>query len=120
MAGGATQGDPRHDEHERRVDSEYARARMASILPLPERLAVWAADVAARLNGRSVCRGPLTWLRNNLIKPTQGALSKVSKASEARRLVGRLDLCFTPKPGSWLYLAENERSIMRRQCPCRR
>lgn len=57
-------------------------------------------DAAARLNGGSAHRERLMWLRDNLNTPTQVVLSKMSKASEARRLVWRLDLCFTLKPGS--------------------
>ena len=39
---------------------------------------------------------------------------------EARRLLKRLELHYTPKHGSWLNVAEIELSIMTRQCLSRR
>jgi hypothetical protein len=38
----------------------------------------------------------------------------------ARRLVERLDIHHTPKHGSWLNIAENELSVLTRQCLDRR
>ncbi len=39
---------------------------------------------------------------------------------EARRLAGRIEWPFTPKHGSWLDMAEVERSVLSRQCLDRR
>ena len=39
---------------------------------------------------------------------------------EARRLLDRLDIHYTPKHGSWLNMAEIELSVLSRQCTNRR
>ena len=41
-------------------------------------------------------------------------------SAEARRLVAKLEIHYTPKHGSWLNMAETELSIVIRQCLRRR
>ena len=45
---------------------------------------------------------------------------KAFKPEEARRIMNRLDFCYTPKHGSWLNMAEIELSVLSRQCLNRR
>ena len=40
--------------------------------------------------------------------------------NEARRLIERLEVHYTPKHGSWLDMAETELSVMTKQCLRRR
>ena len=48
------------------------------------------------------------------------ALYEAFPPAEARRLVEKLELHFTPRHGSWLNVAEIELSILSRQCLDRR
>jgi Homeodomain-like domain/DDE superfamily endonuclease len=48
------------------------------------------------------------------------SLYKAFEPSEARRILNRLDFCYTPKHGSWLNMAEIELSVLSRQCLNRR
>jgi len=48
------------------------------------------------------------------------AFYKVSEPEQARRILDRLEMHYTPKHGSWLNMAEIELSILSRQCLDRR
>ncbi len=48
------------------------------------------------------------------------SLYKAFEPSEARRILERLDILYTPKHGSWLNMAEIELSVLSRQCLDRR
>src|SRR5262249_20111186 len=54
----------------------------------------------------------------NTHKPA--SLYEAFAPQEARRIRRRLELHFTPKPGSWLNRAEIALSVLRRQCRDRR
>jgi hypothetical protein len=49
-----------------------------------------------------------------------GSLYEAFEPNEARRLVERLKIYYTPKHGSWLNIAECELSVLTRQCLDRR
>ena len=51
---------------------------------------------------------------------TPAALYEAFPPAEARRLVERLEIHYTPKHGSWLNMAELEFSLLARQCLDRR
>jgi hypothetical protein len=116
--------------HPRRVDSEYERAGTASIFmccaPLSggRQGAVrarrpkgdWAQEVAALLRTRSASVEKGLVVSDNLNTPTKGAFYETFEPEEARAWVRRLELCHTPKHGSWLNSAENELRAMTRQC----
>ena len=53
---------------------------------------------------------------DNLNTHTGASLYKVFEPAEARRLLDKLELCYTPKHGSWLNMAEIEFSLLSRQC----
>jgi hypothetical protein len=57
---------------------------------------------------------------DNLNTHTPAALYEVFPPAEARRLVERLEIHYTPKHGSWLNIAEIELSTMSGQCLNRR
>lgn len=57
---------------------------------------------------------------DNLNTHTPSALYEAFSPQEARRLVERLEIHYTPKHGSWLDMAEIELSVLARQCLDRR
>ena len=48
------------------------------------------------------------------------SLYKAFPPAEARRIIKRLEIHYTPKHGSWLDMAEIELNVMTRQCLSRR
>ena len=57
---------------------------------------------------------------DNLNTHRPASLYKAFPPSEARRILRRLELHYTPKHGSWLNIAEIELNVMTRQCLARR
>lgn len=57
---------------------------------------------------------------DNLNTHTPASLYEAFAPAEARRLMERLAIHHTPKQGSWLNMAEIERSVLARQCLDRR
>ena len=57
---------------------------------------------------------------DNLSTHTPGALYETFTASEAHRLLGRLEFHYTPKHASWLNMVEIEIGVLRGQCLDRR
>ncbi len=57
---------------------------------------------------------------DNLNTHVGGSLYEAFPPAEARRILDRLELHYTPKHGSWLNMAESELSILARQCLDRR
>ena len=53
---------------------------------------------------------------DNLNTHVGGALYEAFPPAEARRLLNRLEIHYTPKHGSWLNMAEIELSVLSRQC----
>ena len=53
---------------------------------------------------------------DNLNTHVGGALYEAFPPTEARRLLNRLEIHYTPKHGSWLNMAEIELSVLSRQC----
>ena len=62
----------------------------------------------------------LVLVLDNLNTHTPAALYKVFPPADARRLVEKLEIHYTPKHGSWLNMAEIELSVLARQCLDRR
>jgi hypothetical protein len=113
-----------------RVDYEYERAGTASVFLFTEPLvgwreatarpqrtkADWAKEVARLLEGRYAQCSVVTLVSDNLNTHTKGAFYEVFELERARSLVRRIEFCQTPKHGSWLNIAENELSVLTRQC----
>ena len=57
---------------------------------------------------------------DNLNTHKPSSLYKRYPAEEARRILKRLEIYYTPKHGSWLNIAEIELNVMTRQCLKRR
>lgn len=57
---------------------------------------------------------------DNLNTHTPASLYEAFEPAEARRLIEKLELHYTPKHGSWLNMAEIELSVLSRQCLDRR
>jgi hypothetical protein len=57
---------------------------------------------------------------DNLNTHLAGSLYEAFPPAEARRILDRLELHYTPKHGSWLNMAETELSVLGRQCLDRR
>lgn len=57
---------------------------------------------------------------DNLNIHVGGALYEAFPPAEARRILNKLEIHYTPKHGSWLNMAETELSVLSRQCLDRR
>lgn len=57
---------------------------------------------------------------DNLNTHKAASLYKTFPPAEARRIIKRLEIHYTPKHGSWLNMAEIELNVMARQCLSRR
>lgn len=57
---------------------------------------------------------------DNLNIHTPAALYEVFEPAEARRIINKLEIHYTPKHGSWLNMVEGELSVLVRQCLKRR
>ena len=62
----------------------------------------------------------LILVMDNLNTHTLAALYELFEPAEARRLIEKLEVHYTPKHGSWLNMAEIELSVLTRQCLDRR
>jgi hypothetical protein len=62
----------------------------------------------------------LVLVMDNLNTHVGGALYEAFPPAEARRLLNKLEIHYTPKHGSWLNMAEIELSVLSRQCLDRR
>lgn len=121
-------------KHAKRVDYEYERAGTASIFLFCQPLAGWrqvtvrdqrtkidwAQEVGELMEHRYPKARKVTLVCDNLNSHTKGAIYEAFPAERARAIVERLELCHTPKHGSWLNISENELSSMTRQCLKRR
>jgi len=119
---------PERPERPERRDDEYERHGTANLFVLVEPLAGWRhVEVTERRTKRDYARC-LQWLvdvaypnaedvcvvQDNLNTHTAGALYETFPPAEARRILARLELHYTPKHGSWLNQAEIELAIFER------
>ncbi len=113
-----------------RVDYEYERLGTANLFVMVERLTGYRhVEVTARRTAEDYAR-QLQWLANvrypdakkirlvqdNLNTHRLANLYLVFPPEEARRLVERFELHYTPTHGSWLDMAEVEIGIFERGC----
>lgn len=114
-------------------DSEYDRHSTCSIFMFNEPLAGWrhtsvrehrtADDWAEEIKDLVDSRPDvekIILVMDNLNTHKWASLYKRFSPAEARRIVERLDIHYTPKYGSWLDMAEIELNVMTRQCLARR
>jgi hypothetical protein len=117
-----------------RIDDEYVRNGVAEIFMEVEPLAGkrhvavtehrtrkdWAMQIKQMLDERYANVIKVRLVMDNLNTHTIASLYETFEAKEARRLVERLDIHYTPKHGSWLNMAEIELSVLKGQCLDRR
>ena len=113
-----------------RVDDEYKRCGTANIFlciePLTGKTVVEATEHRAKVDFahfvRELCDGPyrdadkLVVVMDNLNTHSPASLYEAFHPAEARRLVEKLEIHYTPKHGSWLDIAEIGLSLLARQC----
>lgn len=118
------------ENHPQRIDYEYERAGTASIFMFAEALSGWrqvrvrehrtkvdwAIEVEELLRTRYAQADKVILVCDNLNTHTTGAFYEAFAPDEARAIVRRLEIRYTPKHGSWLNIAENELSALTRQC----
>lgn len=125
---------PHQPGQPRRYDYEYERLGTAVNFMLTEPLGGWrkvnvrptktAIDLAEEIKELLDVDYPdaekvvLVW--DNLNTHTPASLYKAFAPAEARRLLDRLEIHYTPKHGSWLDVAEIELSVLTKQCLSRR
>jgi len=80
----------------------------------------WAWQVRELLDVRYPHAQRVTLVSDNLNTHVHASLYEAFEPTEARRLMGRLELVHTPKHGSWLNMAELELNVLTRQCLGRR
>lgn len=121
---------PARSRQPERFDYEYERNGTANIFmfcePLAGRRQVvvtdrrtkcdWAEQVRTLLDVHYPRAERVTLVMDNLNTHTPASLYEAFEPSEARRLIDRLEVVYTPKHGSWLNMAEIELSVLSRQC----
>lgn len=80
----------------------------------------WALQVRDLLDGRYRTAERITLVMDNLNTHRLASLYEAFEPPEARRLIGRLEVIYTPKHGSWLNIAEIELNVLTQQCLSRR
>lgn len=120
--------------HPRIVDYEYERNGTANLFMLFEPLAGrrhvvvtarrtaldYARVVQALVDVQYPTATTIVLVQDNLNTHVPASLYAAFPPAEARRLLGKLEMHYTPKHGSWLNMAETELSILSRQCLRRR
>nr|VFK12106.1 MAG: Transposase DDE domain-containing protein [Candidatus Kentron sp. LPFa]VFK28192.1 MAG: Transposase DDE domain-containing protein [Candidatus Kentron sp. LPFa] len=134
LIGETRQPIPMKPSQPQRYDYEYERLGTAVNFMITEPLAGWrkvnvrqtrtAVDLAQEVKELldvdypDVEKVVLVW--DNLNTHVSASLYKAFEPAEARRLLERLDIHYTPKHGSWLDIAEIELSVFTKQCLGRR
>ena len=121
---------PMQPEHPERYDYEYERNGTACILMFCEpkvgkrtvcaeshrTMTDWSHQVKHLLDQEYPNAKKVILVCDNLNTHQPAALYKTFTPVEARRLLERLEIHYTPKHGSWLNMAEIELAALTRQC----
>lgn len=113
-----------------KYDSEYERNGVCNLFLFSEPLAGqcfvnvsetrtavdWAHQIKALVDERYPQAERITLVMDNLNTHAGASLYKAFEPVEARRLLDKLEIHYTPKHGSWLNIAEIELSVLSRQC----
>ena len=125
---------PANTDHVEYYDSEYERNGTANIFmffnPIEGKRRVditdkrtakdWAHQIKQLVDADYPEAKNITLVMDNLNTHVGASLYKTFNPKEARRILDKLDLHYTPKRGSWLNMAEIEFSILGRECLDRR
>ena len=76
----------------------------------------WAEQIRTLLDVNYPRAERVTLVMDNLNTHALASLYEAFEPVEARRLIDRLDVVYTPKHGSWLNMAEIELGVLSRQC----
>ena len=118
----------------KKIDSEYVRNGTCSIFAFVEplggchhvsvrehRTAVdWAEEIKYLVDVMYPDAEKIILVMDNLNTHKPSSLYKKYSPEEARRIIKKLEIHYTPKHGSWLDIAEIELNVMTRQCLSRR
>ena len=118
----------------KKVDSEYVRNGTCSIFAFVEaldgchhtsvheyRTAIdWAEEIRYLTDVMYPDAQKIILVMDNLNTHKPAPLYKAFRPPEARRILKKLEIHYTPKHGSWLDIAEIELNVMTRQCLSRR
>ena len=117
-----------------KVDFEYTRNGTCSIFAFIEPLGGrhhtsvrerrtakdWAEEIRYLVDEMYPEAEKIILIMDNLNTHKAASLYKEYPPEEARRIIKKLELHYTPKHGSWLNIAEIELNVMTRQCLSRR
>lgn len=134
LLGDAREPLPMRPGNDRKTDSEYVRNGTCSIFAFVEplggkhhvsvhehRTAIdWALEIRYLTDEMYPDAEKIILVMDNLNTHKPASLYKVFPPAEARRIIKRLEIHYTPKHGSWLDMAEIELNVMTRQCLARR
>lgn len=118
----------------RKTDSEYIREGTCSIFAFTEPLGGirhvsvreyrtaqdWAEEIKYLVDTSYPDVEKIILVMDNLNIHKPSSLYKAFPPAEARRIIKKLEIHYTPKHGSWLDMAEIELNVMTRQCLARR
>ena len=118
----------------KKIDSEYTRNGTCSIFAFVEALAGrhhvsvrehrtaidWAEEIRYLVDEIYPAAQKIILVMDNLNTHKPASLYKAFPPEEARRIIKKLEIHYTPKHGSWLDIAEIELNVMTRQCLSRR
>lgn len=119
---------------DKKIDSEYVRNGTCSIFAFVEALAGkhhisvrehrtaidWATEIKYLVDVMYPDKEKIILVMDNLNTHKASSLYKAFSPDEARRIIKKLEIHYTPKHGSWLDIAEIELNVMTRQCLSRR
>lgn len=134
LLGEAREPLPMRPGDDRKTDSEYTRNGTCSIFAFVEPLGGthhvsvrehrtafdWAEEIKYLTDVMYPDAEKIILVMDNLNTHKPASLYKRYPAAEARRIIKRLEIHYTPKHGSWLDIAEIELNVMTRQCLSRR
>lgn len=118
----------------KKIDSEYTRNGTCSIFAFVEALAGrhhvsvrehrtaidWAEEIRYLVDEMYPAAQKIILVMDNLNTHKPASLYKAFPPEEARRIIKKLEIHYTPKHGSWLDIAKIELNVMMRQCLSRR
>lgn len=125
---------PMQPGHPERYDTEYQRNGVVNIFLAFEPLAGkrftevtdrrtqvdWAHYVKNLVDVHYPDATVIVLVMDNLNTHKKASLYEAFPPQEAKRIADKLEICYTPKHGSWLNIAEIELSHLSRQCLNRR
>lgn len=134
LLGDAREPLPMRPGNKQKIDSEYVRNGTCSIFAFIEPLGGkhhvsvrehrtatdWAEEIKYLSDVMYPDAEKIILIMDNLNTHKPASLYKAFPPEEARRILKRLEIHYTPKHGSWLDIAEIELNIMTRQCLDRR